>query len=248
MRGWLIVAILMLTVPTVVATTVDVQYEIRDSQVFAEYRFSDVDQEFNITLPTETNSQRTISEDQTIAFVSEQYLSRDTFQTDISSLQADIGEIRVYLPDGAILARGVDTAQPSVTPAPRDIFSDGRRMILLWQAEDIEPARAILIEYESPTTNWWFLLGGLAIMILGAILVQSNKPQAQNHTKNLFEEEKVLVEILLKQPNKEMLQNALVKESNMSKVKVSRKLQNLEKKEVIEKIPHGNTNKIRLLQ
>lgn len=68
----------------------------------------------------------------------------------------------------------------------------------------------------------------------------------QDLTRNLFEEEKAIVEALLKAKDNELWQKALVFETGISKVKLSRKLRALEHKGIVEKIPFGNTNKIRL--
>jgi len=63
-------------------------------------------------------------------------------------------------------------------------------------------------------------------------------------TRNLFEEERAIIEILLEKG--ELWQKQLVLQTGISKVKLSRKLRNLEAKGLIEKVPYGNTNKIRL--
>jgi hypothetical protein len=65
-------------------------------------------------------------------------------------------------------------------------------------------------------------------------------------TKNLFEEEKRIVEILYETAGHELWQKQLTLKSGLTKVAISRKLRSLEQKGLIEKIPYGNTNKIRL--
>ncbi|MBI2665583.1 hypothetical protein HYX12_03115 [Candidatus Woesearchaeota archaeon] len=65
-------------------------------------------------------------------------------------------------------------------------------------------------------------------------------------TRNLFEEEKLIIEILFNAPQQELWQKQLALKTGLSKVKLSRKVRNLELKGLIEKIPYGNTNKIRL--
>ena len=69
-------------------------------------------------------------------------------------------------------------------------------------------------------------------------------PNVSDVTRNLFEEEKAIVEVLLQKG--ELWQKQLVLHTGISKVKLSRKLRNLEAKGIIEKVPYGNTNKIRL--
>ncbi len=65
-------------------------------------------------------------------------------------------------------------------------------------------------------------------------------------TKNLFEEERALIEVLLEAKGHELWQKQLQLQTGISAVKLSRKLRNLEAKGLIEKIPYGNTNKIRV--
>ena len=74
------------------------------------------------------------------------------------------------------------------------------------------------------------------------------KKRAEEVTKNLFEDEKRIVEYLLKKKGKESWTKEIVRDLGISKVKLSRKLRSLEKKEIIKKIPYGNENKVRVLK
>jgi len=74
----------------------------------------------------------------------------------------------------------------------------------------------------------------------------SQEIQTSDITRNLFDDEKKIVEILLESETKELWQKQLEIKIGYSKVKLSRKLRNLERKQIIEKIPYGNTNKIRI--
>lgn len=76
--------------------------------------------------------------------------------------------------------------------------------------------------------------------------VAPEKTSPSDLTRNLFEEEKKIVEILLESKGNELWQKELAHKSGLSKVKLSRKIRNLEQKGLIEKIPYGNTNKIRV--
>jgi uncharacterized membrane protein len=247
--------VLVLLLPGALAASIDIKYEL-GSQTHITYTFSDVGESLNITLPQDaivitpqtTNRLFTVTQDQIIEFTSEEYARRGFFTVDFSDIQADIDEIRLYLPESATLTRSLESENPSVTPRPRDVFSDGRRIILLWQQEDIEPARAIVVEYEEqPSFQYSLIFLALILVGAGMYLVAGKSRSSKNYTKNLFEDEKLLVNILLDNSN-EMWQNSLTKESGLSKVKVSRKLNNLEKKGIIQKIPHGNTNKIQLIE
>ncbi len=65
-------------------------------------------------------------------------------------------------------------------------------------------------------------------------------------TKNLFGDEKKIVEYLLLKKGKSSWTKELVKELEISKVRLSRKLRSLSEKELIKKEPYGNENKISL--
>jgi len=75
----------------------------------------------------------------------------------------------------------------------------------------------------------------------------SSKEIYSNLTKNLFEEEKQIILLLIDSNNKELWQKEIIKQLGISKVKLSRRLRNLKQKGLIESIPYGNTNKIRLI-
>jgi len=85
-------------------------------------------------------------------------------------------------------------------------------------------------------------------IILGAAIVilfqwKINKVQLKNITKILPAEERIVVKILLEN-NNSIEQNKLVALSGYNKVKVSRIISELERREVVKKTNLGNTNLI----
>lgn len=66
--------------------------------------------------------------------------------------------------------------------------------------------------------------------------------------RNLFEDEKIIVKYLLYKKNNECWTKEIVKDLDISKVKLSRKLRSLEQKGIVKKIPYGNENRIKLLK
>lgn len=88
-----------------------------------------------------------------------------------------------------------------------------------------------------------------ASMGVGALIIllfqwKISKTQLHKILKVLPEDERIILELLVKE--KRMEQIYLVAESGLSKVKVSRVLSKLEQRGIVEKKPLGNTNLVKL--
>jgi len=173
--------------------------------------------------------------------------------------------ITLYLPEGAVL---VDADESIVIPSSDKISTDGRRIVLKWNNFDDEQ---IIVSYEfiNKSSKIYYLL--ITILVILSILVyyfqsarfkQRIKSLVERRrvgkgkrkdiikedlTKNLFEDEKRIVEYLLTKKDNESWTKEIIKGVGISKVKLSRKLRSLEQKEIIKRIPYGNENKIRLI-
>lgn len=91
---------------------------------------------------------------------------------------------------------------------------------------------------------------GLCINILTGIIILSNLDKKEKkkilnnfYNKTLLPEEQKIIKII-ENNNGEITQSELVKESNLSKVKISRIIKKLESNEIIKKYNYGLTNKI----
>lgn len=84
-------------------------------------------------------------------------------------------------------------------------------------------------------------VGALVILLFQWRITQS---QSLKVLKVLPEDERKIVELLIQ--NQKMEQIYLVAESGLSKVKVSRVIAKLEQRGVVQKLPLGNTNLIKL--
>ncbi|MCL7412667.1 MAG: hypothetical protein M8353_03495 [ANME-2 cluster archaeon] len=144
-----------------------------------------------------------------------------------------------------------------VHPEPRSIYSDGQRIILLWEQRNVDSNFEISVMMEptgASSSNILLLIGTLALLILfGAGYRNYSKKRGRKNAvipvsyPALVEHEKVVVDLLEKADGNVMWQKQIQVGSGFSKVKVSRVLQSLEKRGVIRKEAWGNTNKIHLI-
>ncbi len=73
---------------------------------------------------------------------------------------------------------------------------------------------------------------------------QDNNIETDAILKLVEENDRKVMEVLFRE--KEIMQSKIVKKTGLSKVKVSRILKELEQKGMIEKLPNGNTNLVKL--
>lgn len=173
-------------------------------------------------------------------------------------------KVKLVLPDSAVLVK-----EGLIFPEPDEISSDGRSIILRWN--DFKEEQ-IVVDYEFVKKKNFIPYAVILIIILlfiGYLIFQrknfkkeiekikeksgKNKQKfketkEESLTKNLYEDEKKIVEYLLNKKDNEAWTKEIVRELGISKVKLSRKLRSLEQKELIKKIPYGNENKIRILK
>lgn len=86
-----------------------------------------------------------------------------------------------------------------------------------------------------------------SVFLNASLEEQESSQLARDLTKNLFDDEKQIILALLECKERELWQKELQQKMGISKVKLSRRLRNLNQKGLIESIPYGNTNKIRLI-
>ncbi|MBI4018382.1 MAG: MarR family transcriptional regulator [Candidatus Aenigmarchaeota archaeon] len=162
----------------------------------------------------------------------------------------------VKLPLGAGLAEDQDLAGTSLKrfePEWGQQGSDGRRIFVEWAANDppLGETYDFSIIYESvfPENGLPFtplvglILMGLAVGIV--ILLYMRRSGMREVLPVLTEGERRVVEILLRE-KKEVDQRSIVRELDYSKSKVSRVVKNLIDRGLVEKIPKGRTNLLKL--
>ena len=169
-------------------------------------------------------------------------------------------KVKLVLPESALLVE-----EGLISPEPDSITSDGRSIILRWDSyED----KQIVINYEfvkdKSFIGYIMILFLVLFFIIYSILQRrffkekiskvekkskSKKPsKKQDFTKNLFEDEKKIVEYLLDKKGNEAWTKEILRDVGISKVKLSRKLRSLEQKGSIKRILYGNANKVRVLK
>ena len=168
-------------------------------------------------------------------------------------------DVSVFLSEGAVLSE-----EDLVFPQDYKISSDGHRIILNW--ENLEEEN-VLVSYEfSEKVNWFFYL--IAILVICVLiyfyfverkkylehvrklkkLQKLEKEKVKEikekiSTANLFGDEKNIVEFL-KNKKEGVWTKEISKALDINKVTLSRKLRNLEQKNLIEKIHYGNADKV----
>ena len=222
---------------------INFDYDLED---FGSYKVIKVDSAKNLSIKYITKSMIDKS-------------GKEYYFTSLNSLNFS-QKVKLVLPESAVLVE-----QGIFFPNSDLITSNGRNIILEWNNYS---ERQIIISYEFVEATNFFLFivfSFLILVFLFYILFQrkifkknlreikkkEKSPKAikkENLTLNLFEDEKRIIEYLLSKKKNESWTKEILKDLGITKVKLSRKLRSLEHKELIKKIPYGNSNKIRLVK
>ena len=168
--------------------------------------------------------------------------SKSYFTANFKIPMTDNLNVRLILPEFAILENSF--------PNP-ELTSDGKHIILNWKAKNTDNFPVFVIYREKSDFQWLWIL--LAVIILAAIIlflakkpkvikVKASKPKKEIH---LLESENAVIKAI-KEANGEMWQKQIQIKTGFSKAKLSRVIRNLEARNLVKRIPLGNTNKIKL--
>ena len=173
-------------------------------------------------------------------------------------------DITLFLPEAGVLM----TDGSLIFPNADQITTDGRRVILKWK--DFEKEEIVVAYEKVEEKGFWFYV--LIILIAAFIIFyvfqlrrlkrqikkwqektkktkkKSRERKKKSVTKNLFGEEKKIIEYLINKKGHESWTKEIVRDLGISKVRLSRRLRSLEQKELISKEPYGNENRIKLLK
>ncbi|MEM5777178.1 MAG: hypothetical protein QXJ06_01890 [Candidatus Aenigmatarchaeota archaeon] len=160
--------------------------------------------------------------------------------------------IKLELPFGYALT---DKVLVPVSPPNTEVGTDGRKIFIKWdfsnkEPDDIIPLR-VYFEKTGVSSNVKYygiilLVATSLIIFLIILYVRLIKKKPELVLSVLNEAERMIVEILQSQPEEEFDQRKIVSLSGFSKAKVSRIIQSLEERGVVESIRYGRKNKIKL--
>ena len=134
-------------------------------------------------------------------------------------------------------------------PKPKNIYSDGQRIILSWEEKNLNEKFGVSVFFEKLATSVtnFILLSILVLVIFLAVsfyLLRRRKQETSMPV--LLEKERKIVQALQRAKTQELWQKQLQIETGFSKARLSRTLRDLEARGMIKKEPVGNTNKIYL--
>ncbi len=158
--------------------------------------------------------------------------------------------INVKIPNGMAL---MDNDNYPLSPSDAKIGSDGRRIIVSWNFENMEKGDVIPIRvyYESMEAGLignlnekWFVVLILAVIITAVIVNRLLSKRSQLVLSVLNENEKMIVDLIKDQHTDKVDQRKLVELSGFSKAKVSRIIQSLEERGLVEREKTGRKNRV----
>jgi uncharacterized membrane protein len=158
--------------------------------------------------------------------------------------------VKLELPLGYALT---DKVLVPVSPPNTEVGTDGRKIFVKWEffnkeQDDIIPLRVYYEKtgYSNAIKVYEIIIAvSVSVIIVLAVFylrVLRKKPELVLSVLN--EAERMVVEILQNQPEEEVDQRKIVALSGFSKAKVSRIIQSLEERGVVESIRVGRKNKI----
>lgn len=152
-----------------------------------------------------------------------------------------------------ILNKGSVVSLNEAYPGGYYTGSNGQNIELIWRFYNvsIQDPIAFFVKIEDTEA---FYKRGLAFFILIVIILASSvgfwfyykKKNKNKFESHLMESEKKVIEELKKAEKNEMWQKHLLLNTGFSKAKLSRVIRDLESRNLVRKVPYGNTNKIGL--
>ena len=212
---------------------------------------SSINCEFNLTEEKRTVELNFKTKDFIKALDSKYFFAADlSLNKNISSVS-----VSLKLPEGMVLA-GENISESKISfPENATAFSDGRRIIIFWKLSDIKATQPLRFQvlYEKivspPTigTKHVIILGLVIASVLGVFYVKYFRKPEKVVLSVLDEYERKVMNSIIASGG-ETTQKKVVKETNLSKAKVSRVVKDLVSRGLIEVERMGRTNKLRIVK
>jgi len=198
-----------------------------------------------------------------IAYLTKEYLENQNFLIDLT-FPDDIKnlEIKAVLSEDLKLAKPIDYSSltsNAVFPRPTKIETDGQRLIILWERNNIKKGDSIslLVIFKKRTSNIWIITSAAVIIVVLFSLyyfilklkrlkvkeVEKKVIIKEGIEKHLKEDEAAIIRIL-KQREGQCEQGTLRVITGFSKAKLSGLLKELEERKIIYKEKRGKKNLI----
>lgn len=180
--------------------------------------------------------------------------TKNLFSLDLSLSQPiEQSSATVKLPEGYALTN--TSLIPAVSPTATSIVSDGRRIIVNWNAINLTSEQPFKFQslYEPVKTVFpWALIsvGTLSFLVLagvGIFFYRRIKKPKEVILSVLDDFERKVIEVI-STAGGEINQRRVVQETNLSKAKVSRVVKKLQERGLLEVTRLGRTNKLKLSQ
>jgi uncharacterized membrane protein len=261
----------ILLVSSVAASSYNIELNQIDSKLLVKHIISlDSEQEISIALPSDAYSLSsdnlyTINENiltmtgknlkvsyltlSALEKVSDGYYLIDKIKFNFS-----VDNVAIKL----ILSEGNFVDIKKIFPEPSSIITDGKQISLIWNLNNVKQGTDLPIvagiKAKSSSLSWLFLILVVLIALSALYLIYdklikgkfSKKEEKSPIESHLIESEKSVLSALKGADRGEMWQKQLQISTGFSKAKLSRVIRNLESRNLIDKIPFGNTNKVRL--
>ena len=167
--------------------------------------------------------------------------------------------IIIKLPENGVLA-GEDVNE-SYSPDGAKILSDGKRILLYWEWNELDVGETMQFSvlYDMPLTGgplFSVIIVSLTMIIILVMIgitfyIKKSTTKSVKHAEEIVssvlnDDENKVVEII-KEHGGEIIQRNIVRETDFSKAKVSRIVKNLKERNILEVIPLGRKNKIKIV-
>lgn len=145
---------------------------------------------------------------------------------------------------------GVMIKDEQIYPKNYELETDGSRIIVRWKFNNVKAGDSVALFVIMQDNGFYLspleIISLIAIIILICILLFYSIKRRRNSgfDSHLMESEKKVIEELKKANKNELWQKQLQIKTGFSKAKLSRVIRDLESRDLITKVPLGNTNKI----